>query len=217
MTIISKNDFIVIDYTGSFKDTGKLFDTTIQHEAEKAGFQLKDKTLTPLTICVGQREVVPGLDDAFIGKKEGSHLSIDVQPEQGFGHKREDLIHVIPTSQLLKQNIRPFPGLQITLGDGMIGTIRSTSPGRTTIDFNHPLAGRVLHYEVTITKILTDTHEKLTVYLRHSLGLQEKEYQLTHQDTTFTLILQQKVPEAIQKRLKAKIKEILPLITFELR
>ena len=45
--------------------------------------------------------------------------------------------------------------------DGVVGTVKTVTGGRTLVDFNHPLSGRELVYEVQVKKVVTDTQQKV--------------------------------------------------------
>ena len=58
------------------------------------------------------------------------------------------------------EGITPIPGLQVTL-DGKVGQIRTVGAGRVQVDYNHPLAGRTLVYEVSIQSIVEKPEDKI--------------------------------------------------------
>ena len=154
---VEKGDFVELDYTGKLKATQEVFDTTDLEVAKKAGIKTEGLRFGPVIAKVGSRIVLPGVDDALIGRDIGSFI-VDLPPEKGFGKKDPKLIQLVATSKFTKKKIRPYRGLQLNI-DGQIGTIRSVTGGRTIVDFNHPLSGKELVYEVTIKRIVTDKKE----------------------------------------------------------
>ena len=70
----------------------------------------------------------------------------------------------MPTKEFTKQKIQPMPGMQLNL-DGFMGRIISVTGGRTLVDFNNPLAGKDLVYEVEIKRKITDKKEQLQGFL----------------------------------------------------
>ena len=69
-------------------------------------------------------------------------------------------MQLVSTANFKKQNIIPYPGLQVNI-DGILGIIRTVTPGRAIIDFNHPLSGKNLIYKIEIKRIVTDVKEQL--------------------------------------------------------
>ena len=167
-----------------------------------------------MKICIGQRQVIEGLDEGLIGREVGKTYKFRIPPEGAFGQKDARLIQLIATSKFTKQEIVPMPGLQVNM-DGMLGTIRTVSGGRTLVDFNHPLSGKEIEYEATPKRIITDTAEKLNA-LMNVLGI-KMEHTLEGERLTFksdSQVLKQN-EEAITKVVKEAIPEIKD-VSFEL-
>ncbi|MFO8015842.1 MAG: peptidylprolyl isomerase [Candidatus Woesearchaeota archaeon] len=170
---IKKGDFIEIDYIGQLKSDGTIFDTTDEGVARKEGFYNEDQQYGPAVICVGQHQIVKGIDSRLEGKETGTEYVLDIPPEEGFGKKDGKLIQLVPTSKFLKQNIQPQPGLQVNI-DGSLATIKSVSGGRTLVDFNHPLSSQDIRYKIRPNRIVRDDKEKLKSLLNLQLNIQEK-------------------------------------------
>ena len=160
METLKEGDFVEIDFTGKIPDEKTVFDTTLEEAAKKAGINDANVKYGPVRICLGEKHIIAGLDSNLIGKEPGKTYSFRIQPEEAFGNKNPKLLRLIATSKFHGQKINPVPGLPINL-DGVRGTIKVVSAGRTIVDFNHPLAGRELEYEVKVNKVLTDTAEKV--------------------------------------------------------
>lgn len=159
-----ENDFIEINYIARTKDDNKIFDLTDEKAAKENNLYQKNKEYSPIIICLGHNDVIKGLDKELIDKDIGSY-KIEIKTEEAFGKKSPDLIKLVPTNIFIQQNIKPFPGLHVNL-DGIYGIIRSVSGGRTIVDFNHPLSGRDLVYDVEIKRIIDDINEKLSSMLK---------------------------------------------------
>jgi len=160
--MLKENDFIEIDYVARIKDNG-IFDLTIEDIAKKNNIFNKDFKYKPVIICLGKGDILKGLDKKLIGKNIGKY-NIELTPEEGFGKKDGKLIKLVPTKEFTKQNVRPIPGIQLNL-DGFIGKIISVTGGRTLVDFNNPLAGKSLEYEIDIKRTITDKKEQLKGFL----------------------------------------------------
>lgn len=154
-----KGSFIRMDYTAKLGN-GAVFDTTIASEAQKAGMT---RPVHTVTICLGEGQLLPGLDKALIGKEKGNH-TITLKPEDAFGKKDAKKFELVPLQQLKKQGINPQPGMQINI-DNAYGVIKSVSGGRVIVDFNHPLADQEVTYDVTIHEEITDLKEQVQALL----------------------------------------------------
>jgi len=167
--VIKKGDFIEIDYIGKIKNTGDVFDLTKRDVAKEKGIENKDADYSPKIICVGQGNVVKGLDEFLVGKEVGKKYSVDISAEEGFGKKNAKLIILVPLSVFKKEKINPFPGLQINI-DGRFGIVKTVSGGRILVDFNHPLSGKDVVYEVEINKIVKDDAMKVKSIIKGLIG-----------------------------------------------
>ena len=207
MTIVSKKDFIEIEYTGKLKEENVIFDTTDEKVAKENN--LESHGYEPVVICVGEEQLLKGIDKNLEGKDIGKEYDIVIRPEDAFGKKNAKLIQLIPTSKFKKQNIQPMPGIQLNI-DEMVGTIKTVSGGRTLVDFNHPLAGKELTYKIKINKKITDDKEKLKGYLKLSLGTKDFEIEISNNDAKIKL--KNTIPKEAEERLKNKIIELIPNI-----
>ena len=201
---IKKYDFIELDYIGKIKELNKIFDLTNEEAAKKNNLYNPNIKYSSIIICVGLGSLVKGLDDALIGKEEKQYI-IELAAENAFGKKDPKLMKLVPTNIFKKQNIIPVPGLQINI-DGLMGTIRTVSGGRTIIDFNHPLAGKNLIYEINIKRILKDEKEKIKSFLE--FYVKEPKFELKGS----ALAINSEIKKQIQDGIAKKIKEIFPEI-----
>jgi len=208
MTIVSKKDFIEIEYTGKLKEGNVIFDTTDENVAKEN--KLESRTdYGPVVVCVGEEQLLKGLDKNIEGKEIGKEYDFDIKPEDAFGNKNAKLIQLIPMNKFKQQNIQPMPGLQLNI-DGMVGTIKTVGGGRTLVDFNHPLAGKDLVYKVKINKKIIDDKEKLNGYLKLSLGTKDIETEINSNEAKVKL--KKGIPKEAEERLSKKITEIIPNI-----
>lgn len=204
---IKKGDFVEIEYTGKAKDTGDVFDTTDKTIADKT--ELKGKEFGPAIICVGKGHVLPGLDKEIAGKEEGKEYSIEIKPIDAFGSKDAKLVQLIPTNKFKQQNIQPYPGLQLNI-DGMIGLVKTVSGGRTLVDFNHPLSGKELSYALKINRKVTDPKEKLSGFIKLSLGTSEFSVEVSEGNALVKMKMD--LPKEASEELTKHAKEMIPEI-----
>ncbi len=146
---IADNRVGTVHYT--LKDTdGKVLDTSIGQE--------------PLSYIQGVGEIVPGLEAALEGKKAGDKISVTLTPEDAYGDWDEELVEVVTRKDF------EFDG-EITLDqefhfedeEGVHHMVRVTKLGKDdiTIDGNHPLAGKALHFDVEVVSVREATEEEL--------------------------------------------------------
>jgi FKBP-type peptidyl-prolyl cis-trans isomerase 2 len=202
---IKEKDFIAVTYTGRLKDNNKIFDTNNLELAKKEKLFNPKHSYDPEVICVSQSDVVKGLDESFIGKEVNQDYTVEITPEKGFGKRDAKLFQLISAKVFKDQQIRPVPGLPVTINN-MPGTVKTVSGGRILVDFNHPLSGKTILYEVKIKKIVTDIKEKAEGYLKLFLGLKQVPIEAKENNLEIKL----KLPENIQEVTKANLKERIP-------
>src|SRR3989338_9121973 len=207
METVGKGDFVEIEYTGKIKEGNIIFDTTDEKIAKENNLHNHD--FSPAIICIGEEQILKGIDKNLEGKGIGKEYEFDIKPEDAFGKKNAKLIQLIPTAKFKQQSIEPVPGMQLNI-DSMVGTVKTVSGGRTLVDFNHPLAGKELLYKVKINKKITDSKEKLNGYVKLTLGT--KYFEATVENGNAKITLKNEIPEEIQERLIEKIAELMPEI-----
>ncbi len=208
---IKKKDFIELEYTGKLKDENIIFDTTDEKIAKDSEIHNPKALYGPVVICVGENHVLRGLDEALEGKEPGNH-KIELTADKAFGKKDAKLIQMIPLNKFNQQEIRPFPGLQINI-DGVMGTIRTVSGGRVLVDFNHPLSGKDLIYEVKINKIVDDKKTQIDALMKMLLGI--KDAAITIENNIAKIKLKAELPKQISEELIKKIAELTGINTVE--
>ncbi|HID80392.1 MAG TPA: peptidylprolyl isomerase [Ignisphaera sp.] len=163
---ISKNTFILVDYTIRVKDTNELVDTTIEEIAKRENKYDPEKVYAPILVIVGEGRLIPGFEEHIESSGEvGKEFTIEIPPEKAYGHRDPSKVKVLNARELLRNGVVPEVGKVVEIG-GNIGIIRAVSGGRVLIDFNHPLAGKTLICTYKILKIIEDDAEKIR-YLLH--------------------------------------------------
>ncbi|MDH1107684.1 FKBP-type peptidyl-prolyl cis-trans isomerase [Metapseudomonas otitidis] len=109
----------------------------------------------PATFKVGDGNLLPGFENALFGLKAGDRRELPITPEQGFGQPNEQNVQVMPRGQF--QDMELSEGLLIIFNDAanaeLPGVVKAFDADRVTIDFNHPLAGKTLRFEVEILAV----------------------------------------------------------------
>ncbi len=209
MAMIKKHDFVEIEYTGRIKEDKTIFDTTEEKIARENNLHDKNADYSPVVICVGENNILKGLEEQMIGKETGKEYTLDVSSDNAFGRKNAKLIQLIPTSKFRQQDIQPFPGLQLNI-DGVFGVVKTVSGGRCLVDFNHPLAGKDLTYDVKIKRIVENDNEKLKSLLKIHLHIKDSVIELKEDSTNINL--KKSIPKQAQEEFKKIVERTMPNI-----
>ncbi|MBW2999434.1 FKBP-type peptidyl-prolyl cis-trans isomerase [Candidatus Woesearchaeota archaeon] len=212
---LKKGDFIEVEYTGTIKDSGIVFDTTDEKLAKESGIHSPQMTYGPIIVCLGEGHLISGLDEQMTGKETGQEYTIELGPDQAFGRKDAKLIQLISTSKFTKQNINPVPGLQVNV-DGAMGIIRRVSGGRTLVDFNHPLSGQDIVYKIKVNKIVEDKAEQVKSLIQLQLGIKEVEVKVENDIAEVKLKKETPMPEQLKEKLKENIMQLVKLKDLKL-
>ena len=110
---------------------------------------------SPATFKVGDGNLLPGFEQAIYGLKAGDKRSLEISPEQGFGQGNPQNIQAMPRSQF--QDMELSEGLLVIFNDAanaeLPGVVKAFDDSQVTIDFNHPLAGKALSFDVEIIEV----------------------------------------------------------------
>ncbi len=202
---INKNDFVEIDYIARIKDTSQIFDLTNEETAKKENIYNPEIKYKPIIICIGQGDIIKGLENELIGKETNKDYKIELKAENAFGIKDPKMMKLVPSNIFRKQKINPMPGLQVEV-NGIFGVIKTVSSGRCIVDFNHPLSGKDISYELKVLRIINDNNEKLKSILE--LFFKNPEFEIKESIAEIKISL----PEPMQKVLIEKIKISIPAI-----
>ncbi len=206
---IKEKDFIEIEYTGKIKEDNIIFDTTDEKTAKDNNIYNEQMAYKPIIICVGQGQLIKGLDHQIIGKEIGKEHTFEINPEGAFGKKSAKLLKMVSASVFKKQNIQPMPGLQVNM-DGIVGVIRTVTGGRVIVDFNHPLSGKDLVYQVKIIKLITDDKLKIESFINLELGFKPEKIEIEKGNAKVILNKQQlSIVENNQDKIADKLVEII--------
>jgi peptidylprolyl isomerase len=170
---LQKKDFIVIDYVAKVKETGEVFDTTSEEVAKKEHLYKEGDIYEPKLVVIGEGWVLKALDENLTTMEVGKLATIELSPAKAFGERDAEKIRRVPLKQLLAREITPSLGMRIEFG-GKMATIRAIGAGRVLLDFNPPLAGKTLVYEVTVQKKLETTEEQIAALIHRRIPAVEQ-------------------------------------------
>lgn len=201
-------DFVELDYTGKLSD-GVIFDTTKAEEAKELLFSDKVK-FGPVVICVGEKQILPGLDVQLVGREVGQVFIVTLEPEEAFGKRDIKKMKIVPLDVFKEHQLQPRPGLQIDM-DGERGLVTRVSGGRIMVNFNHPLAGRKVQYTLLINKIITDPSRKLSAFLSAILRIPEEKITAIVNGEKAVVTLPVEFPLELNQILVQKLMEVTKL------
>jgi len=169
-----KGDFILIDYVAKVKETGEVFDTTLEEVAKKERLYKEGEIYEPKLVVVGEGWMLKAVDEALQSLEIEKTTEIEVPPEKAFGARDPEKVRMIPLRRLVAKGITPQVGMQVEF-NGKLATIRTIGAGRVQLDFNPPLAGKTLIYEVTVKKKIEDPKEKVLALIHRRIPAVEIE------------------------------------------
>lgn len=167
---MKSGDFVAIDYVGRVKETGEIFDVTAEEIAKREKVYDEHVSYSPVNVVVDANFVIKGLDDALKDMKVGDKRTIVVEPENAFGPRNPNFVKPIPLSNFKNEKVDPAPGNYVSV-NGIRGRVLSVDGGRIRVDFNHPLAGKKLEYDLEVKRELTDAREKVVAIVGYITGL----------------------------------------------
>lgn len=134
-------DTVLVHYTGTLED-GSVFDSSEER--------------SPLEFQLGDRNIIPGFQDAVVGMEPGDTKKTEVSPEQAYGPRRMDMVLEFDRSEV-PASMNPEPGHQLELrtdgGQSVPARIVDVDDAKITVDANHPLAGETLNFEIRLMEI----------------------------------------------------------------
>ncbi len=149
---VESKDTVKFSYTGRF-ESGVVFDTSDEEIAKDAGIYSDGRPYEPVTVEVGGGTIIRGIDKALIGMGEGEEKEVVVPPEDGYGLEDPNLITKIPIELFQKSNIQPQIGMTIRSSQGTFH-ITSVTEEEVEANFNNPLAGRILIFNIRVEEII---------------------------------------------------------------
>lgn len=141
MSQAKAGDTVKIHYTGTLDD-GTEFDSSSGRD--------------PLEFTVGGGQVIPGFDQAVEGMAIGDKKSINIQPEDAYGPRHDQMIQEVPKSAL-PPDLSPEVGMGLQAqgpdGQPVQLTVTEVADESITVDGNHPLAGKALNFDIELMQI----------------------------------------------------------------
>lgn len=141
MTRPKINDTVLLSFVGKL-DNGEVF-MTVEKEQ-------------PFRITIGNNDLPPTLEQEILTMQFGESRKIRVSPDEGYGPRQKELVQTIDSQQMVDA-LRPKAGMIVALKvekDGaeqkVPATVIAVDGSQVTVDYNHPLAGHHLTYDLTL-------------------------------------------------------------------
>jgi peptidylprolyl isomerase len=184
---LQKGSFIVIDYTAKVKETGEVFDTTSEEIAKKEHLYKEGEIYEPKLVVIGESWVLKALDDSLTTMEIAKSTSVEIPQDKAFGARDHEKVKRVPLKQLLAKDITPGLGMRVEYG-GKMATVRAIGAGRVLLDFNPPLAGKTLVYEVVIKKKLEKDEERIAALIhRRTPAIEEGKFEFSIKTNTVSI------------------------------
>jgi peptidylprolyl isomerase len=137
----SKGDKVKVHYTGSLDD-GTVFDSSKERD--------------PLQFRLGENQLITGFENAVFGMAIGEEKKVRIPAKDAYGDRVGDLVKSVDKKYLPK-HIEPEVGMQLQVGENeemTIVTIAEVSEKSVLLDANHPLAGKILNFQIELIDII---------------------------------------------------------------
>jgi len=146
---IAQHKVVTIHYKVSDSDSDEVIDSSENGE--------------PMTYLHGARNIIPGLEQALEGKSVGDELEVTVEPADAYGERSDDRVQQVPI-EAFQEMEKIEPGMAVTAqtDQGPINLVVTEVDETTvTVDANHPLAGKMLKFEVKIEAVRDASEEEM--------------------------------------------------------
>ncbi|SFM60559.1 FKBP-type peptidyl-prolyl cis-trans isomerase [Marinobacter zhejiangensis] len=138
---VDKGTRVTLHFALKLND-GQVVDTTFEKE--------------PASLSIGDENLPESFEAYLMGMKAGEQASYEIPPEEGFGQSNPNNVQVFKRSEFSADMVLE-PGVMISFADArqteLPGVVSKVEGDEVTVDFNHPLAGRTLIFEVQIIDV----------------------------------------------------------------
>jgi len=188
----SKGSLIQVDYTAKVKDTGEVFETTIEADAKKHSIHDPNIKYQPKLVSVGESWVIKGLDDALANTNVGDKKTVEVTPDKGFGERDSGKVRMIPLRKLGEDADKVSVGDTIEI-DQKKGIVRYIGSGRVQMDYNHRFAGKTILYDINVVKALETDEDKVFGILKRHIPVEDSEIKFKKSDKSLDVTIPEEI------------------------
>lgn len=120
----------------------------------------------PLEFIQGQGQIIPGLEKELYDMEVGEEKQVTVPPAEGYGERQPDQVQALPRDAF-PADMDLDEGMAVQMRDSNTdqvyqAVITDVQPDSVRVDFNHPLAGENLIFDVKVADVRDATDEELS-------------------------------------------------------
>jgi len=184
---LQKGNFIIVDYTAKVKETGEVFDTTVEETAKNEHLYKEGEIYESKLIVIGEGWVLKALDESLPDMEVDKTAPVEIPPEKAFGARDPEKVRRVPLRRLVAKGITPSVGMRVEY-NGKMATVRTVGGGRVLLDFNPPLAGKTLIYEVSVRKKLRTRKMKIAALIHRRIpAVEEAKFKFITKDKAVSI------------------------------
>ena len=154
MTTIEQDTVASVHYTGTFPDNGEEFDSSREGD--------------PITFLVGHKGMIPGFEREVMGAEVGDTRSFTLEPEDAYGVPSDEMVQEVPRDMFPQE--MPLDLGMMLMSDAGPFRIVAITDDTVRCDFNSPMAGKTLHFEVEVMDVRAATPDELAHGHAHGPG-----------------------------------------------
>jgi len=188
---IQDGDIVLVSYTIRDKE-GNLIETTDAELAKKENKYNEDEYYGPKPIVIEENILVKGFYKALKEMDVGEKKTVQISPEEAYGPKDPSKIRKYPIRRFLKAGVRPEVGKIVEINNEL-GVITRVTDRIVEVDFNHPLAGKTLVYEIEVLDKADTLEKKAKFLVARRLTINPNEIDVTVENNEITIELKPSV------------------------
>jgi FKBP-type peptidyl-prolyl cis-trans isomerase 2 len=183
---LADGDVVRFDYTLTIEGDDRPVETSMADVAQANGLLNPERRYEPLTVAMGARQIIPGLEAELRGKaKAGAGFTADIPADAAYGERDPKKMKDVPMAQFRREKVKPEVGMILNY-EGQRAIVQRVAGGRVRLDLNHELAGKTLRYDVKVREVITDAAGKVDAVLK-SIFNGGAPHELTDDAVTVTL------------------------------
>jgi len=148
--VVESNTVVDVHYHGYFHGTDEVFDSSLERE--------------PLTFLVGHGQMIPGFEAEILGAVVGEKRTFTLEPDRAYGPRQEEAVMQRSKAEF-PENVDLEVGMRFQAEVGGMPTpveITNIEGDVVTVDFNHPMAGKTLTFDIEIMSIRPAQDEEIS-------------------------------------------------------
>ena len=157
--VVESNTVVDVHYHGYFHGTDEVFDSSLERE--------------PLTFLVGHGQMIPGFEAEILGAEVGEKRTFTLEPDRAYGPRQEEAVMQRSKAEF-PENVELEVGMRFQAEVGGMPTpveITGIEGDVVTVDFNHPMAGKTLTFDIEIMSIRPAEDEEISHVHVHGHGV----------------------------------------------